>query len=586
MAARPTLDDRGEHLARVTFVVVDVETTGGSPTDCAITEIGAVKLRGGEVLGEFSTLVAPRAPIPPGVAALTGITDGMVADRPPAEAVLPAFLEFCRGGVLVAHNARFDLAFLNTNLARLGYPRLSNPVVCTAALARRLVRDEVRDLRLATLAALFRCRTVPVHRALPDARATVEVLHGLLERAGSFGVLTLEDLVAFTRVRDAPLFRARRGLADGLPRAPGVYAFRSASDEILYVGKATDLRARVRSYFGADDRRKVVDLLKEAAVVDHLVCPTPLEAAVREVRLIHAHRPRFNRRSATPERGVYLALTVERFPRLSVVRRPRGRGAVLGPVGSRRTAELVADALTEISALRRCTPRMGPRTRLPACALKELGRCLAPCDGTVDPEGYAPAVAAVQQAMTGDVGTAVAHLEARMRTLAAEGRYERAAVVRDRLRALVAAVARTRRTAALAGVEEVVASRPVRGGRAHEVVLARAGRLVATATCAPEALDRTVLELGPDEPVLGAAPPRDPRAAVLPDEVEEVELLARWLDGEGVRLHACTGVLASRVTGGGVLAEQRGRLAARGRTTGRPEAELDAKRTRRSSLAP
>jgi DNA polymerase III subunit epsilon len=138
------------------------------------------------------------------------------------EAVLPSFLEFAAGSVLVAHNARFDTAFLDAALERLDYPPLTHAVVCTALLARRLVRDEVPDCRLATLARHFRSRNVPVHRALADARATVEVLHGLLERAGSFGVTTIGELAEFVRASDTALYAARRRLTGRLPRAPGV----------------------------------------------------------------------------------------------------------------------------------------------------------------------------------------------------------------------------------------------------------------------------------------------------------------------------------------------------------------------------
>jgi DNA polymerase III subunit epsilon len=188
---QPSLADLGTPLHEVTFVVVDLETTGGSPEHSAITEIGAVKVRGGELLGELQTLVDPGVPIPASISALTGITDGLVAGWPRIDSVLPAFLEFAGGAALVAHNARFDTGFLDANLVRRGYARLDHPVVCTAALARRLVRDEVRNCKLSTLAQHFRCRTEPVHRALADARATVEVLHALLERAGTFGVMTL-----------------------------------------------------------------------------------------------------------------------------------------------------------------------------------------------------------------------------------------------------------------------------------------------------------------------------------------------------------------------------------------------------------
>ncbi|HVL97935.1 MAG TPA: DEDD exonuclease domain-containing protein [Egibacteraceae bacterium] len=576
-AFQPRLDDLATPLHAVTFVVVDLETTGGSPNDSRITEVGAVKVRGGEVLGELATLVNPCVAIPRGISALTGITDAMVAAFPPIEAVLPSFVEFSRGAMLVAHNARFDTGFLNANLVRLGYPRLEHPVVCTAALARRLVRDEVRDCRLATLAGFFRCRTLPVHRALADARATVEVLHGLLERAGSFGVVTAEDLVEFVRVRNAPLYRARKGLADGLPRSPGVYTFRSATGEALYVGKATDLRARVRSYFGGDERRKIADLLRETAAIDHRVTPTPLEAAVREVRLIAAHRPRYNRRSKHPRRGVWLKLTIERFPRLSIVRAPRDDGATyLGPLGSRRVADRVVEALHDAVPLRRCSARIGPRTRFTACALAEMGRCLAPCDGRVGPDGYAPAVAAVTAALTADPAPVLDQLAARLRRLAAQARYEEAAAARDRLAALVAALRRTRQLAGVAAPAELAASRPARDAGGREVVLVRHGRLVASTVTVPCEVEAAVARLR------AAAPrPGDASAHVAADDAEEISLVAGWLHGRGVVLHHCEGELTSLVAGGRVLAQESQRLAASLRTTGRAHAELAAKRTRR-----
>ncbi|MBA2729989.1 MAG: DEDD exonuclease domain-containing protein [Euzebyaceae bacterium] len=581
---QPSFDDLGTPLHATTFVVVDLETTGGSPQQCGITEFGAVKIHGGEVIGEFQSLVDPGQSIPASISALTGITDAMVAARPGVEAVLPTFLEFCRGAVLVAHNAGFDIGFLNAALARLDYPRLDNPVVCTAALARRLVRDEVRNCKLATLAELFRCRTVPIHRALADARATVEVFHGLLERAGSFGVVTLEDLTAFAKVRNTPLFASRRSLVDGLPNAPGVYAFTGGTGEILYIGKATDLRARVRSYFGSDDRRKIVDLLKESVTVQHWLCPTPLEAAVTEVRLIHAHRPRYNRRSKTPQHGVYLKLTNERFPRLSIVREAKADGAAyLGPLPSRGAAVLVAEAVQDVVPLRRCTPRIGPRTRFPACALAEMGRCLSPCDGSVSPQRYAEAVAVVTAALTGDPTGVVAPLQARLHALARQGRFEEAAAVRNRLQAFATAVWRTRRLTPMVTAGVVVASRPVRtssGGAAVEVVATAGGRLVATTRCRPDDIDTTADQLlqraaAAGEPGLQAALP------VRPEDAEEVELVTRWLEGRGVVLHHASAGLALGVAGGRQLAALQVRLSRVHRSTGRPASELAAKRTRR-----
>ena len=293
-----SFSDLGTALADVTFVVVDLETTGGSPSDAGITEIGAVAVRGGEVLGEFATLVNPGMPIPPFVAALTGITDAAVAQAPRLPAVLPSFLEFLGSAVLVAHNAPYDVSFLTGACTRHG----SSPrVIDTARLARvALHRDEVRNCKLATLAAHFRATVTPTHRALDDARATVDVLHALLERTAGFGVSTLEDLQAFCS-RVTPTQRAKRHLADGLPDAPGVYVFEDAQGASLYVGTSRSIRTRVRSYFTASEqRRRMAEMVGIATRVTPIVCATTLEARVRELRLIVERQPRYNRRSRRP----------------------------------------------------------------------------------------------------------------------------------------------------------------------------------------------------------------------------------------------------------------------------------------------
>ncbi|HVM20982.1 MAG TPA: DEDD exonuclease domain-containing protein [Egibacteraceae bacterium] len=573
---QPSFTDLGVPLHEVTFVVVDLETTGGSPADCRITEFGAVKTRAGEILGEFQSLVDPGQPIPRSISALTGITDAMVAARPPVEAVLPTFLEFCRGTVLVAHNARFDTGFLNAGLQRLAYPRLDNPVVCTAGLARRLVAEEVRNCKLATLAQFFGCTTLPTHRALADARATVEVFSGLLERAGSFGVVTLEDLIGFSRAGSAPVFASRRRLADGLPDRPGVYAFRSASGEVLYVGKATDLRSRVRSYFGNDERRKIVQMMKEVDAVDHRVCATPLEAAVREVRLIHKHRPRFNRRSKHPERRLYVRLTRERFPRLSIVRAaPTDGSPFLGPLASRSVADRVVEAVQEAVPIRRCTPRITVKTSFSACALAPMGRCPAPCDGSIDPDAYAEVVAPVAAAFTGDLRPIAAVISRRMTRLAAAGRFEEAAAARDRLRTIVTAVRSQRQADAVATASLLVVSRPA--GDGVEVAVVRHGRLVhaesAPAADAEAAARRLVFQ--------HSGTPAEPPA----ERTEEVDVVARWAHGRGAVVHHVDGLCVSEVAGGRDLEATHTRLSRAHRSAGRPASELGAKRRRAAATA-
>jgi DNA polymerase-3 subunit epsilon len=365
-----TLEELGTPLRDTTFVVVDLETTGGSHLDCAITEIGAVKVRGGEVLGEFQTLVNPAQAIPPFIAVLTGITDGMVAGAPRLAEALPSFLEFAHGAVLVAHNAPFDLGFLKSGCAQLGLVWPGAESLDTAVLARRiLTRDEAPNCKLSTLARVFRADTTPDHRALHDARATVDVLHGLIGRLGNLGVHSVEELRTFSS-QVSPILRRKRGLADGLPHSPGVYLFKDVQGRVLYVGKSRDLRSRVRSYFTASETRtRMVEMIGIAERVDPIVCASDLEAQVRELRLIAEHRPRYNRRSKFPEKASWLKLTIEPFPRLSLVRRVLDDQALyLGPFGSSRTAELVLAAVHEAIPLRQCSKRLSTGClRPPAC---------------------------------------------------------------------------------------------------------------------------------------------------------------------------------------------------------------------------
>ena len=453
-----SLADLGAPLSQTTFVVLDLETTGGSANTDAITEIGALKLHGGELLGRFESLVNPGVPIPPMITVLTGITEAMVFPAPRIAEILPPLLEFTRDAVIVGHNIRFDCAFLDAALVAHGYPRLANRRVDTLALARRLVRDEIPNLRLSTLARHFRTSVEPTHRAYADAAATAEVLHALLERAASYGVLGLDDLLALPNMRAHPS-AAKLALTAKLPRKPGVYIFRDRDGRVLYVGKATNLRARVRSYFASDDRRKVPQLLRELVTIDHRVCATAFEAEIRELRLIQELQPRFNRAGKAKRTSAYLKLTDERFPRLTVTRTtPRGNSS-LGPFHSTNTAHLVREAIETAVPLRRCGTRIGRRASIvegPPCVSAQLGVAACPCRGHIDEATYAEFVATVRRALTSEPDVALAPLAARMHRLADEERFEEAAATRDRLEALARALQRRRTVAMWRGVERLV----------------------------------------------------------------------------------------------------------------------------------
>jgi DNA polymerase-3 subunit epsilon len=521
--------EEGIPLDQVTFCAVDLETTGGSPADSRITEIAAVTCRGGERLGTFQALVDPGEPIPPYVAHLTGIDDRLVEGEPPIELVLPSFLEFCRGTVFVAHNAGFDFAFLNVALDRLDYDPIPGPPVCTAKLARRLVWPEVPNVRLLTLARYFRTRATPSHRALPDAEACAEVLHGLLDLGGRLGILTLGDLRQAVRARGRANFGKIR-LADSLPHSPGVYLFTARDGRVLYVGKSKDLRARVKSYFYGDPRKKVEDLLAETVRVSGIRTPGgELEALVVEARLIREHEPAYNRRGTTWRRAAYLKLDpAEAFPRIKVVRTAReDDGCVyLGPFANSARARLAKEALEEGVPVRRCTAAMTVRTRFSPCALADMGRCPAPCDGRIDRDRYSELVRRLVTFLTFPDGL-LRTLETRMAALSAQERFEEAGLVRDRLRALADALHRARQDGWLVG----------------------AGAL--TLRTADDRLLRfdtgTLLVAG------DAQPPPHPRMS-LPcprDRADELAAIRSWLGHNPTRIERCDGEAPRELVDGG-----------------------------------
>lgn len=522
-----------QSLRETTFVVVDLETTGGAPEGCGITEIGAVKVRAGEELGEFATLVNPGEPVPPFITVLTGITQAMIAPAPGLAEVLPAFLEFARGAVWVAHNAPYDMGFLRAACARHGYPWPHPKVLDTAALARRaLGTDEVANRKLGTLAAYFRTRT-PDHRALADARATVDVLHALFARLGDYKVGTIGEAIEFAKAV-TPTQRRKRHLADGLPDSPGVYVFRAADDRPLYVGTSGAIATRVRSYFTASEKRaRISEMLGAAVRVEAIECVHRLEAEVRELRLIAAHKPPYNRRSKYPERVHWLKLTVEAYPRLSLVRQVTGDGAAyLGPFGSARAAQQAVAAVHDALPMRQCTPRLSTRTTAPACALAGLGRCPAPCEHQISTTEYeTQAVQPFRTATLDDVRPLVDRLLARIAGLSRAQRYEQAATVRTRLTALLRAAIRMQRLRSLTEIAQLVAARPdPRGG--WQLAVMRHGRLVAAGVSPPRQHPRPAIDL-----MLATAETVRPGPGPTPcATAEETERLLDWLERADTRL--------------------------------------------------
>jgi DNA polymerase-3 subunit epsilon len=306
---------------------------------------------------------------------------------------------------------------------------------------------------------------------------------------------------------------------------------------VLYVGKASNLRSRVRSYFSGDTRRKVGQLLRETQAIDHFRCATTLEAAVREVRLIHEHEPRFNRQGTTWQRYPYLKLTLnEPYPRLSVVRVARDDGALyLGPLASTRVAKRVAEAIETVVPLRRCsaTPARSPREA--PCSSAQLGVSTCPCSGGITPAAYAEIVAKAVHGLRHDPALLLEPLADRMRELAAEQRFEEATDVRERATALAQALRRQRRFDALMGAGRVIVE--VDGAGGAEL---RHGRLQRAWGAGDD--DQADQLSFPD-----AAATSSTSAAVPRELADELTCVAAWLDAQAgkVRLLSAEHGLAS-----------------------------------------
>jgi DNA polymerase-3 subunit epsilon len=551
-----TADATALSLEDAPFVVFDVETTGSSAKEGAITEIGALKVVRGRVVDEFATLVNPRRPIQPFVVRLTGITDRMVADAPNAADVMPLFEEFAEGCILVGHNVHFDCSFVSAAREASGLVPLPNPVLDTLKLARSLVPG-LKHYRLSSLVSHFGVRAAPNHRALADAAATAEVFLKLLKLLRSAGVWSVGEAATLRSGARARVEPQKGHLAENLPRGPGVYYFVDKHGTTLYVGKAKDLKARVRSYFnGGDGRRKIGRLVREVAEVRYKETQSELHALIFEDREIKRLLPRYNSAGRGEEKARwFIKLDLdEPYP---VPERVRGddrrNGATyLGPYRSANVLDTCIEALGRIFPLRRCIG--GPKDGI--CFYGQMGRC-APCLGMGEEEYRAKVIGDITGLLRGEGGEK--HLEALIgerERLAGELEFEAAARLRD----LIAGIERIRLTRAVVGAEGVQAVvAPSTEPGIVEVFALSGGRLVAHKGFEPG--DAAGLTLFAEEALAGQDDAVVSSGGGSADEVRIVSayLRRRQVDIEAVRLREAADLLAVvvRVAGMGIQTDER-----------------------------
>ena len=508
MELQPSLDAVGTPASGGHWVVVDLETTGlGAGAE--ITEIGAVLVRDGAVVDEFSSLVKPSRPIPPFITSLTGITPAMVADADPIASVLERFMEWSGLGtedspVLVAHNASFDVGFLRraARASSLPWPRVR--VVDTLALARlALPRPLVRNHKLGTVASYFGTATVPEHRALGDARATAEILLGFIDLLAGAGATDVEDLIALTDQAPARRPTTPDFVAD-LPASPGVYHFIDTAGDTLYVGSASSLRSRVGSYYTKGEKRpKVQRMVSLAAGVRPYPTASILEARIRELRDIKALAPPYN--SASRRQGsqhwviaeacrprVVSSVTLDNLPR------------ALGPFGTR------AHALRASGAIERVVAQSDSDS----------------------------AHAILNEAVAASSLTVPHALTALMEKLSTQGLFEAAASVRDELAAYMAGVERSTMRPILAAPRIVWGTRRDGGEAGWILHVASHGRLLSSVVVPPRS------DASPWIDVLTSTDPIETGGmAASVASWAETSLLCSELSREGTRLVEWNGPL-------------------------------------------
>jgi DNA polymerase-3 subunit epsilon len=512
----------GNELSTCDFVAVDLETTGCRPGRNSIIELGAVRFNAGGVTSSLERLVHPEDAIPRAVEELTGITTSMVATAPPVDEVMQEFREFANGAVLVAHNYRFDLSFLDHESERLWGVPLHRPVVDTLSVLRRL-RPDLKRYSLGSLAAEYELETKPDHRAGNDARATAELLCATLPALSELGIATAGDLVAFGGLSGQQVLADRLKLTNGIPDDPGVYLFRDEKGDVIFVGHARNLRTRTRQYFypGASTDALAHDVASITAVRTH----SQLDALLLEHRLVDRHRPRYNPPAHRSRAGYLIKVdTGSEFPGLRVVEAPRTRGRLIGPFTSKWAATTLLERLQTIYGLRRCARRLDAQLAMTACANRDDGSCPAPCVRKGDSEHYAVCVETAVHALEEptDFRTRMAKAQ---RHAAAIGHYEEAIHNRDGLRALDRAMSTITLIREAVGKSSVL----VEESEGEAVVsFIRGGLRAAVLRGVREAIE-SKLEVVVDRVYFSGAGPVDP-LRLSPEKIAELVIIASLED--------------------------------------------------------
>ena len=549
-------------LDEIEFVVVDTETTGLRPGSHRIIEVAGVRVRGDEVLGSFQSLLNPGVRIPNFIAQFTGITQEMVTAAPTSREVLPDFLDFVEGAIVVGHNVGFDIGFLSYEAQLLGR---SFPIdgLDTIPLARRFL-PALRRFKLDNVASHLHITTSNRHRALGDARVTAAVFIKLLELARLQNITTLGqlrrrlqlpvawsgDVTQATTTRQLELLRSdgKVGAASvttrptgtlflnpawrrDFPTQPGVYLMKDANAQVIYVGKAKCLKDRLASYYHQPlgDTHKMDGLLQNVKEIETRVLGSELEALLVESQLIKLLQPTYNVQLRNYELYPFIKIdTQHTFPRVYATREVAADGArYFGPFRSKRLVDLTIELVQKVFPVRTCTRALPPQSKpSDPCLRLHLGRCSAPCRGDADVEIYRKVIEDVCAFLGGEHEDLLDRLRRQMLVASQELNFERAAWLRDTIRSVDEVLIGQKLITGAVESNNLLIVYPSARENSNELFLIRHGRLV----------EQRCIEHNPEETKQAihgllqvASELGEPPSIVGQAEVDQINIISRWI---------------------------------------------------------
>ncbi len=429
------------------FSVFDFETTGVSARSDKVIEIGIVRLKKGKIVDTFSSFINPGRPIPFFITNLTGITNADVEGAPFFDELFPKIKEFIEGSVLVAHNLSFDLNFLKNECLNAELEVPQNDAICTLKIARKIYPG-LASKSLGGLVKHLKIRHRDVHRGLGDATATAKILLRMFkDLRADHNIDSIRDLITFqsSPSSSAPFKMIKKKLADDLvkvPQNPGIYIFKNAKGEVIYIGKAKCLKDRVKNHFMSNAIKKSKKIVQAASSVEFKITNSELTALIAETEMIKIHKPRFNTMLKNFPVSYFVKVAGSKpYPTIEPSTKFDFDGDdYYGPYPNRVTVNSTKEIVDKTFQLRECTDKEFAKKR--KCYLSDIKRCLTPCIEDIKEE-YNEELSRVHQFLSGQNQSAVDRLLNKMKELSAEKKYEEAAEIRDVVQSILSQLHRS-----------------------------------------------------------------------------------------------------------------------------------------------